>query len=156
VPASTSPEPVQGSVPAPTPWSRDRSIPSGAGKQKRRSLRAEAGGARPKRLRRPVTIVVPTYGFAQQAISLREEPSRRNGVKRETFCAMAKAQQARICGKLEEFIKESDDYKSPLSYYPKEAKGPQASPCQNRLQEERQGGCQEPLAREILAFPSPA
>jgi hypothetical protein len=83
-----------------------------------------------------VTIVVPTYGFAQQAISLREEPSRRNGVKWKTFCAMAKAQQARICGKLEEFIKESDDYKSPLNYYPKEAEGPQASPCQNHLQEE--------------------
>jgi hypothetical protein len=91
VPASTSPEPVQDSVLAPTLWSRDRSVPPGAGKQKHRSLRAEAGGARPKRLRRPVTIVVPTYGFAQQAIPLREEPSWRNSVKRKTFCAMAKA-----------------------------------------------------------------
>jgi hypothetical protein len=63
-------------------------------------------------------------------------------------------QQAKICRKLEEFIKESDDYKSPLNYYPKDAKGPQASPYQNRPQEERQGGCQGPLAREVLAFPS--
>jgi hypothetical protein len=62
-------------------------------------------------------------------------------------------QQAKIYRKSEEFIKESDDYKSPLNYYPKDAKGPQASPCQNCPQEERQGGCQESLAREILAFP---
>jgi hypothetical protein len=80
------------------------------------------------------------------------------------FCAMAKAhseketftQQAKICGNLEEFIKEPDGYKSPLNYYPKEAKGPQANPCQSRLQEERRGGCQESPAREILASPSPA
>jgi hypothetical protein len=91
VPALTSPEPVQDSVPAPTPRSRDQSVPPGAGKRKHRSLRAEAGEAHPKRLRRPGTVVVPTYGFAQQAISLGEEPSRRNGVKRKTFCAMAKA-----------------------------------------------------------------
>jgi hypothetical protein len=38
-----------------------------------------------------VTIVVPTYGFAQQAISLREEPSRRSGIKQKMFSAMAKA-----------------------------------------------------------------
>jgi hypothetical protein len=63
-------------------------------------------------------------------------------------------QQAKICRELEEFIKEPDDYKSPLDYYPKDAKGSQASPCQNCPQEERQGGCQESLAREILAFPS--
>jgi hypothetical protein len=126
-------------------------------------LRAEARGARPKRSRRPGTIAVPTYRFARQAISLSEEPSRRNDAKRKTFCAMAKthsqeghSHQAKICGKLEGFIKEPDDYKSPLSYYPKEARDPQASPCQSRLQEERRGGCQESLAREILAFPSPA
>jgi hypothetical protein len=63
-------------------------------------------------------------------------------------------QQAKICRKSEEFIKESDDYKIPLNYYPKDAKGPHASPCQNCPQEERQGGCQESLAREILAFPN--
>jgi hypothetical protein len=63
-------------------------------------------------------------------------------------------QQAKICRKLEEFRKESDDYKSPLNYYPKDAKGPQASPLQNCPQEERQGGCQGSLAREILTFPS--
>jgi hypothetical protein len=68
VPASTSPEPVQDSVPTPTPRSRDQSVPPRAGKRKHRSLRAEAGGARPKRLRRPVTIVVPTYGSTQQAM----------------------------------------------------------------------------------------
>jgi hypothetical protein len=64
-------------------------------------------------------------------------------------------QQAKTCRKLEEFIKEPDGYKSPLNFYPKAAKGPQASPSQNRPQEERRGGCQEFLAREILAFPSP-
>jgi hypothetical protein len=47
-------------------------------------------------------------------------------------------QQAEICEELEEFIKEPDDYKSPLNYYSKDAKGPQASPCLNRPQEERQ------------------
>jgi hypothetical protein len=65
-----------------------------------------------------------------------------------------KEEQAKICRKLEEFIKEPDDYKSLLSYYPKDAKGPQASPRQNCPQEERQGGRQESLAREISAFPS--
>jgi hypothetical protein len=62
--------------------------------------------------------------------------------------------QVKICRRLEEFIKGSGDYKSPLNYYPKDAKGPQASLCQNCPQEERQGGCQESLAREISAFPS--
>jgi hypothetical protein len=62
--------------------------------------------------------------------------------------------QAKICRKSEEFIKEFDDYKSPLSYYPKDAKDPRASPCQKCPQEERQGGCQGSLARKILAFPS--
>jgi hypothetical protein len=64
VPVSTSPEPVQDSVSVSTPLSQDWSVPPGAGKQKHRSLRTEAGGARPKRLRRPVTIVIPIYGFA--------------------------------------------------------------------------------------------
>jgi hypothetical protein len=91
VPASTSLEPVQGSIPALTPRSWDRSIPSEAGKRKHRSLRAEARRARSKRLRRPVTIIVFTYGFVQQAILLREEPSRRNSVKWKTLGAMAKA-----------------------------------------------------------------
>jgi hypothetical protein len=91
VPALTSPKPVQDSVPAPTPRSRDRSVPPGAGKRKHCSLRAEAGGVRLKRPRRVITTAIPIYGFAQQAISLREEPSRRNGVERKTFCAMAKA-----------------------------------------------------------------
>jgi hypothetical protein len=35
-----------------------------------------------------------------------------------------KEEQVKICGKLEEFIKKSDDYKSPLNYYPKGAKNP--------------------------------
>jgi hypothetical protein len=63
-------------------------------------------------------------------------------------------EQAKICRKIEEFIKEPEDYKSLLNYYPKDAKGLQASPYQNRPQEERQGGCQESLAREILVFPN--
>jgi hypothetical protein len=63
-------------------------------------------------------------------------------------------EQAKICRKIEEFIKEPDDYKSLLNYYPKDAKGLQVSPYQNRPQEERQGGCQESLAREILVFPN--
>jgi hypothetical protein len=64
VPASASPEPVQDSVPAPTPRSRDRSVPPGAGKRKHRSLRVEAGGARLKRLRRVITTAIPIYGLA--------------------------------------------------------------------------------------------
>jgi hypothetical protein len=64
MPASTSPEPAQDSVPAPTPRSRDRSVPPGAGKRKHRSLRAEAGGARLKRPRRIVTTATPIYGLA--------------------------------------------------------------------------------------------
>jgi hypothetical protein len=64
MPVSTSPEPVQDSVSAPTLLSRDRSVPPGAGKQKHRSLRVEAGRARLKHLRRVMTIVVPIYGFA--------------------------------------------------------------------------------------------
>jgi hypothetical protein len=100
MPASASPEPVQDAVPVPFTMepelahpsrSRYRLVPPRAGKRKRRSLCVEAGEARSKHLRRPVTIVVPTYGFAQQAISLREDPSRRNNVKRKMFCAMAKA-----------------------------------------------------------------
>jgi hypothetical protein len=64
VPALTSPEPVLDSVSVSTPLSQDWSVPPGAGKQKLRSLRTEAGGARPKCLRRPVTIIIPTYRFA--------------------------------------------------------------------------------------------
>jgi hypothetical protein len=64
VPASISPEPVQDSVLAPTPLSRDWSVPPGAGQQKHLSLHVEAGGARPKCLRRPVNIIVLIYGFA--------------------------------------------------------------------------------------------
>jgi hypothetical protein len=91
VPASTSPEPVQDAVPVPFALEPGPIHSPGAGKRKHRSLRAKAEGARSKRLRRPVTIVVPPHGFARQAISLKEEPSRRNGIKRKTFCAMAKA-----------------------------------------------------------------
>jgi hypothetical protein len=42
----------------------------------------------PKRSRRQVTIVVSFYGFVQQAVSLREEPSRHSGIKQKTFRAM--------------------------------------------------------------------
>jgi hypothetical protein len=99
----------KGNTPAPTlarAGTRCGSHPilPGAGQQKRRSIRAGAGASphspepasrsivpsaskpeepRPKRLRRPVTIIVPTHGFAQQAISL--------SIKQKTFCAMAKA-----------------------------------------------------------------
>jgi hypothetical protein len=75
-------------------------------------------------------------------------------------------EQAKICRKLKKFLGHTvggyilratlraEEAKVPLNYYPKDAKGPQASPCQNRPQEERQGGCQESLAREISTFPS--
>jgi hypothetical protein len=83
VPAPTSPEPVQGSVSAPTPRSRDWSVPPGAGKRKHCSLRVEAGRARLKHLRRVLTIVVPIYGFARTAVSSREGSLHCNGVKQK-------------------------------------------------------------------------
>jgi hypothetical protein len=70
------------------------------------------------------------------AVSLREEPSHHNGVERETLARWQRhtvkkdihtaneEEQAKICRKLEEFIKKSDDYKSPLNYYPKGTKNP--------------------------------
>jgi hypothetical protein len=38
-------------------------------------------------------------------------------------------EQAKVCRKLEEFIKKSDDYKSSLNYYPKSAKNPLLGRC---------------------------
>jgi hypothetical protein len=64
--ASASPKPVQGSAPAPTPRSRDRSVPPGAGKREHHSLRVEAGRARPERLRGLVAITVLIYSFAKR------------------------------------------------------------------------------------------
>jgi hypothetical protein len=68
------------------------------------SLCVEAGGVRPKRLRKSVTIVVPTYGFASQRCQT------------EDICAMAKhtvkkdihtaneEEQVKICRKLKGFL----------------------------------------------------
>jgi hypothetical protein len=47
-----------------------------AGQQRHYSLRAEAGGPCPKRLRRTATIVVPICGFARQRFHPRKNPSR--------------------------------------------------------------------------------
>jgi hypothetical protein len=38
-------------------------------------------------------------------------------------------EQAKVCRKLEEFIKKSDDYKSSLNYCPKSAKNPSPGRC---------------------------
>jgi hypothetical protein len=91
MPASTSPEPVPDLDSALAPWSRDRSIPPELASGSSDSFRVEAGRARPKRPRGPTTTAVTVYGFAQQAVSLREEPSPRSGIKQKTFCVMAKA-----------------------------------------------------------------
>jgi hypothetical protein len=83
------------------------------GQQKHLSLRVEAGGAHPKRLRRLVTIVGPTYGFACQQFRPRKDPSRRivsalrhkqKIVSRRSIHIANEEEQAKICTKLKEFL----------------------------------------------------
>jgi hypothetical protein len=76
VPAPAPLEPVQDLAFTPTPTSRGELALPRAGQQKHYSLRAKAGEPRPKRLRRTVTIVVPTYGFTRQRFYPRKNPNR--------------------------------------------------------------------------------
>jgi hypothetical protein len=85
-----------------------------------------------------VTIVVPIYGFACQQFHPRKDPSRKivSALRHKQKIVSCKSihtaneeEQAKVCRKLEEFIKKSDDYKSPLNYYPKSAKNPSPGRC---------------------------
>jgi hypothetical protein len=133
VPAPALLEPVQDLAFTPTSPSRGELVLPRAGQQKHYSLRAEAGGPCPKRLRRTVTIVVPIYGFTQQWFYLRKNPSR-------GIITAQRHKQKNIHTANEErqvFIKRKfDDYKSSPNRYPKK--------------------CQVLLARGMLAFLGPA
>jgi hypothetical protein len=79
---------------------------------------------------------------AIQGKVLAEELSQREDAKQRMFARWQSTQQrrtsihaangegqAKIHKKLEEFIKKSEDYKSPLNYYPKSAKNPSSGRC---------------------------
>jgi hypothetical protein len=85
-----------------------------------------------------VTITVPIYGFTYQQSHPWKDPSRRivsalwhkqKIVSRKSIHTANREEQAKIHRKLEEFIKKSDDYKSPLNYYPRSAKNPSPGRC---------------------------
>jgi hypothetical protein len=84
-----------------------------------------------------VSIVVPIYGFAWQWFHPRKDPSRgivaARRYKHKNIHTVNGEGQAKIHRKLKEFIKKSDDYKSPLNYYPKSAKNPSPGRCSPSL-----------------------